>query len=109
MTITLKLLLLVLDIIASDVKSRILGFSLSTVKPQRNIKSVNISSPIKTRRLQPSANEDNHATILVDGSNFHGITAMDTHPSRFLHIFLFQFVNVFRILNPIDENADHLF
>ena len=78
---------LVLDIIVSDVKSRILGFSLSTAKSQRHNKSGNVSSPTKTRRLQSSANEDNPATILVDGSNFHGITAMDTHPSRFCTFF----------------------
>ena len=104
--ITLKVFRLVLDIIVSDVKSRILGFSLSPPKAQRNIKSVNISCPTKTRRLQSSTNEDNHATILVDGSNFHGITAMDTHPSRFLHIFLFQYMFVLMILLPKYENVD---
>ena len=74
---------LVLDIIVSDVKSRILGFSLSTAKSQRHNKSGNVSSPTKTRRLQSSANEDNPATILVDGSNVHAISAMDSHPNRF--------------------------
>ena len=71
-----------LDIIASDVKSRILGFSLSTAKSPRSAKSGNVSSPTKTKRLQSSAKENNHATILVDGSNVHGITAMDSHPNR---------------------------
>ena len=74
----------VLDIIIGDSKSRVLGLSLSLAKPTKGV-----LSPIKTKRLQPSTNSgDTHATILVDGSNVQLITAMDSHPNRFITSFL---------------------
>ena len=74
----------VLDIIIGDSKSRVLGLSLSLAKSAKGV-----ISPIKTKRLQPSTNSgDTHATILVDGSNVQLITAMDSHPNRFITSFL---------------------
>ena len=74
----------VLDIIIGDSKSRVLGLSLSLAKPTKGV-----LSPIKTKRLQPSTNSgDTHATILIDGSNVQLITAMDSHPNRFITSFL---------------------
>ena len=75
---------LVLDIIIGDSKSRVLGLSLSLAKSAKGV-----ISPIKTKRLQPSTNSgDTHATILIDGSNVQLITAMDSHPNRFITSFL---------------------
>ena len=74
----------VLDIIIGDSKSRVLGLSLSLAKPTKGV-----LSPIKTKRLQPSTTSgDTHATILIDGSNVQLITAMDSHPNRFITSFL---------------------
>ena len=73
-----------MDIIIGDSKSRVLGLSLSLARSAKGV-----ISPIKTKRLQPSTNSgDTHATILVDGSNVQLITAMDSHPNRFITSFL---------------------
>ena len=72
-----------LNFILSDAKSRVLGFTLSMNKTFTSGEKLK-ASPTKTGRLHKTTKDDNPATILVDGSNFHGITSMESHPNRYI-------------------------